>query len=195
MFDTDYKINGIYATYWKELCRRQKRKDESEEEYRKVHYKIFNTYMDCYMAATVLGIRYGRVGNLVLQENKDDAGMLSEICIKKAETLKYIYQLVMILENERNLSDEEKLENAFRISEYDENGNIDEPAAKRIKENMMIFEKYFFGGLEILHEAFVEKCITDDDYIDEIYNFTKRYQDEYSFDDSKEVDIDAILKG
>lgn len=175
MFDSDYKVYGIYATYWKDLCRRQRRKNETEEEYKKDNFKVFNSYMDCYMVATVLGIRYGRIGTLVDPDNDDDAGMLAEIIIKNNEKLKFIYQLVMLLEKERDLTDEERLENAFQISEYNDDGSINKDNADRINENLKLFEKYFFGGLEILHEEFVEKCKSDDDYLDRIYSFTKEF--------------------
>lgn len=185
MFDSDYKISGIYATYWMDLCKRQKRKDETEEEYKKDNFKIFNTYMDCYMVATVLGIRYGRVGKLNDPDNKDSAGMLQNIINKKSNQLKYIYQIVMLFEKERNLTEEERLENAFQLSEYNDDGSINEENAARIKENLELFEKYFFGGLEILHEEFVEKCSTDEDYLERIYAFVKEYSEEiFSLEDS-----------
>ena len=178
MFDSDYKVSGIYATYWKDLCKRQKRKDESEEEYKKEHLKIFNSYMDCYLVATVLGIRYGRIGTLEDPDNKDSAGMLQEIINKKSNQLKYIYQVVMLFEKVRDLSEDERLENAFQLSEFNDDGSINLENAERIKENLELFEKYFFGGLEILHEEFVEKCTTDDDYLDRIHEFVSEYDAE-----------------
>lgn len=178
MFDSDYKITGIYATYWMDLCKRQKRKDESEEDYKKDNFKIFNSYMDCYMVATVLGIRYGRVGTLNDPENKESAGMLQNIINKKSNQLKYIYQIAMLFDKERDLTDEERLENAFQLAEYNDDGSINEENAARIAENLKLFEKYFFGGLEILHEEFVEKCTTDDDFLDKIHAFTKEYLEE-----------------
>ena len=192
MFDSDYKVYGIYATYWKDLCKRQKRKDESDEAYKNDHFKIFNNYMDCYMAATVLGIKSGRTGKLIDKENKDDAGMMAAIMNKRSDKLKYIYQLCMLFENERALTEEERLENAFQLSEYDENGEINQDAVQKISDNLKIMELYFFGGLEILHEEFVEKCITEDDYLDRLYSFAKEYKDELDFDDT-DPDIDTYL--
>ena len=98
----------------------------------------------------------------------------------------------MLFENERDLTEEERMENAFQLSEYNENGEINQENAQRISENLKIMELYFFGGLEILHEEFVEKCITDDDYLDRIYSFAKEYKDEFDFDDT-DPDIDAYL--
>ena len=43
MFDNDYKITGIYATYWMDLCKRQRRKDETEGEYKNGYFQNFNT--------------------------------------------------------------------------------------------------------------------------------------------------------
>ena len=144
------------------------------------------------MAATILGIKSGRTGKLVDKENKDDAGMMADIMNKRSDKLKYIYQLCMLFENERNLTEEERMENAFQLSEYNENGVINQEIAQRLSENLKIMELYFFGGLEILHEEFVEKCITDDDYLDRIYSFSKEYKDEFEFDDT-DPDIDEYL--
>ena len=144
------------------------------------------------MAATILGIKSGRTGKLVDKDNKDTAGMMAEIVNKKSDKLKYIYQLCMLFENERNLTEEERMENAFQLSEYNENGEINQENAKRISENLRIMELHFFGGLEILHEEFVEKCITDDDYLDRIYSFAKEYKEESDFDDT-DPDIDEYL--
>lgn len=178
MFDKDYKVTGIYATYWMDLCKRQIRKGENPEDYKKDNFKIFNTYMDCYKTATALGIRYGRIGTLNDPDNKDECGMLTGVMNKNRDKLIYIYQMVMLLEKERNLSEEERIENAFQLEEFDDEGNEIPENVARIKENLQLFEKYFFGGLEILHEEFVEKCTTEDDYLERIHSFTKDYLDE-----------------
>lgn len=178
MFDKDYKVTGIYATYWMDLCKRQIRKDENPEDYKKDNFKIFNTYMDCYKTAIALGIRYGRLGTLNDSENKDEAGMLTGIMNKNHDKLVYMYQVAMLLEKERNLSEEERIENAFQLEEFDDEGNEIPENVARIKENLQLFEKYFFGGLEILHEEFVEKCTTEDDYLERIHSFTKDYLEE-----------------
>ena len=178
MFDKDYKVTGIYATYWMDLCKRQIRKDENPEDYKKDNFKIFNTYMDCHKTAIALGIRYGRLGTLNDPENKDEAGMLTGIMNKNHDKLVYMYQVAMLLEKERNLSEEERIENAFQLEEFDDEGNEIPENVARIKENLQLFEKYFFGGLEILHEEFVEKCTTEDDYLERIHSFTKDYLEE-----------------
>lgn len=178
MFDKDYKVTGIYATYWMDLCKRQTRKGEDPEKLKKENFKIFNTYMECYKVATALGIRYGRIGTLHDPENKDECGMLADIMIKNQEKLVYIYRVVMLLEKERNLSEEERIENAFQLEEFDDKGKEIPENVARIKENLKLFEKYFFGGLEILHEEFVEKCTTEEDSLERIHSFTKDYFEE-----------------
>ena len=42
---------------------------------------------------------------------------------------------------------------------------------------MAIFNSYFLGGLEILHEEFVDECIEDDDYLRKMYEFSKSFYD------------------
>ena len=51
---------------------------------------------------------------------------------------------------------------------------------------MKIFNSYFLGGLEILHEEFVEQCHDADDYLKQIYAYVKRFYDEQNGDAIRE---------
>ena len=61
-----------------------------------------------------------------------------------------------------------------------------------IKNNMKIFNAYFYGGLEILHEQFVEQCITDDDYLKKIFDYVRHFDEEQNGELLKES-IEKIL--
>ena len=53
--------------------------------------------------------------------------------------------------------------------------------------NVKIYNAYFLGGLEILHEEFVEQCHDDDDYLKQMYGYVNRFYNEQ--------DGDAIREG
>lgn len=81
--------------------------------------------------------------------------MLAEIQIKNAAKLKYIYRLIILMDDSQGLSDEQKINWAFREDDNEES----------VKKGMELYTAYFFGGLEILYDEFVNNCITDDDYL------------------------------
>jgi hypothetical protein len=58
---------------------------------------------------------------------------------------------------------------------------------------MQLYTEYFYGGLEILYNTFVEECITDDDYIDKIYEFVDDFRNEQQVD-GLALDISALLR-
>ena len=47
-----------------------------------------------------------------------------------------------------------------------------------IKNNMKVYNAYFLGGLEILHEQFVQQCISDDDYLKKIFDYVRHFAEE-----------------
>lgn len=63
----------------------------------------------------------------------------------------------------------------YRATTFSEEKDEDK---EMIKENMKIYNAYFYGGLEILHEMFVEQCITDDDYLKQIFDFVRHFAEE-----------------
>ena len=60
------------------------------------------------------------------------------------------------------------------------------------KDNMKIYNAYFLGGLEVLHEQFVEQCITDDDYLKKMFDFVRHFDEEQDGEALK-ASIDKFL--
>ena len=109
--------------------------------------------------------------------------MLAEIQIKNAAKLKYIYRLIILTDDSQGLTNEEKINWAFR-----EDDNEDS-----VKRGMELYTSYFFGGLEILYNEFVNECITDDDYVRKMYEIVSEFKDEQNIDDLT-VDVEALLR-
>ena len=178
MFDKDMQIRGQHATYWKALTKVPGNAVETSR-----NFKIFESYITVYMVAPIIGLLYGRKGTTnPADESKDTAGMLSEVQIKNANRLKYIYRLIVLSDDSLGLTDEEKINMAFREDNNDES----------VKRGMELYNSYFLGGLEILYEEFVSKCVTDDDYIIRLFDYVDEFKNEHNIDKIT-VDIDALL--
>ena len=179
MFDKDMQIRGKYATYWKALTQLPGNAVETSK-----NFKIFENYIYVYMVAPIIGLLNGRKGQYdPADESKDTAGMLAEIQIKNASKLKYLYRLITLVDDSEGLSDEEKINRAFREDNNEES----------VKKGMDLYTAYFFGGLEVLYETFVLGCITEDDYIRKMFDFVSEFKDEQSIDDLT-VDIENLLR-
>lgn len=179
MFDKDMQIHGRHASYWKALTQLPGNANETAK-----NFKIFENYIHVYMVAPVIGIIYGRKGKYDQDDKtKDTAGMLAEIQIKNSAKLKYIYRLIILLDDSEGLTDEEKINRAFREENNDE----------AVKAGMELYNAYFLGGLEVLYETFVMNCTTDDDYIIKMFDFVNEFKEEQETDDLT-VNIEDLLK-
>ena len=178
MFDKDMSIRGKHATYWKALSQLPANAPEPDK-----NFKIFENYIYVYMVAPIIGLVNGRKGRYDSDDgSKDTAGMLAAVQIKNTSRLKYIYRLIVLSDDSLGLTDTEKIDLAFR-----EDNNEDS-----VKMGMELYTAYFFGGLEVLYEAFVQNCITDDDYIRKMFEFISEFKNEQNIDGIS-VDIEALL--
>lgn len=178
MFDKDMQIRGKHATYWKALTQTPGNAVDMSK-----NFKVFEAYIYVYMVAPIIGLINGRKGQYdPADDSKDTAGMLAEIQIKNASKLKYIYRLIVLSDDSLGLTDEEKINMAFREDNNEES----------VKKGMELYTAYFLGGLEILYEEFVQKCITDDDYVRKMFEFVSEFQEEQSIDDLT-IDIESLL--
>lgn len=179
MFDKDMQIRGKYATYWKSLTQLPGNAVETSS-----NFKIFENYIHVYMTAPIIGLLNGRKAYLdPSDESQDTAGMLAEVQIKNASKLKYIYRLILLTDDSEGLSDEEKINRAFRDGDNEET----------VKKGMELYTAYFLGGLEVLYDTFVQNCVTDDDFLMKMFEFAREFKDEQSVDELS-VDIETLLR-
>lgn len=178
MFDKDMQIRGKYATYWKALTLLPGNAVETSK-----NFKVFENYIYVYMVAPIIGLLNGKQSAPdPNDDSKDTAGMLAEVQLKNQSKLKYLYRLIILVDDTLGLSDEEKINMAFREDNNDES----------VKKGMELFMSYFYGGLDILYEEFVQSCITEDDYIKRMFDFVSEFKDEQSID-SLTLDIEKLL--
>lgn len=114
--------------------------------------------------------------SVIDNSEEGNAGMLAEVFGKRRQELKYVYQIIMMLDTDSEPDEDKRLYRAFKFAaETPEDKSL-------IEENMKIYNAYFLGGLEILHEEFVEQCHDDDDYLKQMYDYVKRFYDEQDGD-------------
>ncbi len=182
MFDKDFRITGKHANYWKKLCELAGNVPDKDQHN---NFKIFNAYIDAYILCPLIGFQYNRKG--VIDNSIDgNAGMLADVFKNRHRELKYVYQIIMLLDEDSEPEEDKRLYRAFKFSE-----EISEDK-KFIEDNMKVYNSYFLGGLEVLHEEFVEQCNDDNDYLKAIFDFVKRFNDEQNGDAIKEG-INKIL--
>lgn len=178
MFDRDFQIRGKHATYWKALSKTPANASDTSN-----NFKVFDNYIYAYMLAPIIGLINNRKGFIDPQdETKDTAGMLAEVQIRNQSKLKYIYRLIVLLDDTSNLSQEERITRAFR-----ENSEKD-----AISEGMKAYTEYFLGGLEVLYETFVMSCTTENDYINRIFEMVDGFKREQDIDEL-ELDVEKLL--
>lgn len=179
MFDNDIQIRGKHATYWKALSQLPGNAVGTTN-----NFKIFENYIYVYMVAPIIGLINGRKAYTdPKDDSKDTAGMLSEVQIKNSAKLKYIYRLIILCDDSEGLSDEERINWAFKC---DDNADF-------VKKGMALYNAYFFGGLEILYDEFINNCTTDDDYIRKMYEFVNIFYDEQKLSELT-LDIEQLLR-
>lgn len=182
MFDKNFDINGFHADYLKDLC--ELRGNVPDMDLHK-NFKIFKSYVDAYTLCPVIGYQYSRKGQMG-PASEGNVGIMAEQMIKKKWELTYVYQILMLIDEESEPDTERRIYRAFHFSEKTEEDRL------MIEENMCVFNAYFLGGVEVLHENFVDECKDRDDYLYAIYNFTKQFNEEQD-PDALKVSIDKMI--
>ena len=150
-FNSPVRLRGKYAAYAQFLS-------TERGQLREGGVNIFNRVMDAYLYAILVGLRYERTSlvddaeiiaddifhnndkNTKITSSNIDSSTVSDSNV----LLNYIYKIVMLNEQERGLTDEEKIANAFK-SEGNE---------QKITDNINLMNKYARGGLEEMYERF-----------------------------------------
>ena len=130
------------------------------------------------MVAPIIGFLYGRTSEIDENNSHETTKIFPEQLIKEFSTLKFIYQLIMLLDSKNESSFNERLNIAFR--------NYGRPAAK----DEQVFESYVRGGIDVLFEKLIENPDNGDDYLRNLYDFCEEFHQRYN----DKVSDDIILE-
>jgi hypothetical protein len=74
----------------------------------------------------------------------------------------------MLLDTSTSLTADQRVDRAFR----------DDTNEEAMKQNMLLFNSYVLGGMEILYEKFSTNCTTSDDYINALFLYITDFKNE-----------------
>ena len=123
----------------------------------KIQESYFKRLVDLYAVAAIVGLKTKRKSAEVYDESDIKRTVQMKQLSENYQVLLPIMRMVLIMDDSRNLTVEERLESAFLIPD-----NIDV-----YKENMELFNSYARGGIEYLYEQLVLRAPdVDEDYTD-----------------------------
>lgn len=162
MFENDYTINGIHATYLKKL----------------VEMKAFDRYIDVYLISAVIGCIYEK------QEKEDEtssdkASILAGVFNNERNNCKEVFRNVILADSTKGWCDEDKMNICFKlIDDEEDNGNN-----SLYSEAELLFNSYSLAGISILYNYFTNERSSVDDVVDCMYNIISEIE-------NRSVDID-----
>lgn len=173
MFTKDITLTGKHAYYTKFLSPR----NELEE-------RIFDRYIDVYMSAAIIGFIYGE------KEEKDKsseyaneaANILLGAIQRERQNLLFIYRTIMLLEGKEKLTEEERIERAFKDDLYNDRTD-------KQQDNMELFISYVRGGISFLYKKVTENAVSKEERIANIKEFVEDFHNEFILEKHLE-DID-----
>ena len=155
MFTSDIFVRGKHATYLKYLSKKTEKNDRKEKV-----AGVFERAIDVYMTAPIIGLVYGLRRDEV-DPNSDTVKIFTDTVNREQLNLVSIYRTVLLVDNSRGLTADEKIEQAFKTPDT--------------TENMKIFNAYLRGGIEWLYEQITTGAVTRDEYLAKIYEIVGNF--------------------
>lgn len=147
LFENEIELYGKYASEIRFL------KDEAG---------VFNSLRDAYMVAAIVGFITKANVKVNEEENVKEASIFSDEIKRRRKDLRFIYQLIMLLDDNPD----------YNIDDYKNRTFRDDPEEypETIQENMTLFNNYVCKGLDYLYDKFIN-CTHLDETVDTLYNF------------------------
>jgi hypothetical protein len=163
LFKKQYDLKVKHATYIRFLNAYTKRLDKEAKA-----AGTFETAVDVYVVAPLIGVAYN-LRSPVDTEIQESLTIFGDAIINRQKVLDIVYRLVLLSEKSTELSDDERIERAFKA---DENPEICEA-------NLDLFHQYMRGGVEWLYERITEGATTQEDYIDKVREIVSLYAEDF----------------
>lgn len=165
MFDREYVFRGKHAEKVSKLTSKFDK-----------NHQLFNRNIDVYMIAPVIGFLYGRKAEI--DKGPETAKIFGDQIRAEELNLKFVYQLIMLLDEKNEPNFEERVNKAFRYFGTDKS-----------KDDEVLFEQYVRGGVEVLYEKLIEKSNSTDDYLISLFDLIEDIQDRYN----QNISLDNIM--
>lgn len=157
LFEGDHTIVGNHASKIKFF------KDEAG---------LYNTYIDVYLNAVILGFLKDRRCSKDTKST-DRARIYADAFSKRRNTCVFLYRIIILLHYE-DLEKEDRINRAFRF-------DSDPEKLYLVKENLEVFNSYALGGIEVMYEMFIEECSNSKDaYIKRSFEIIQSFNSEFN---------------
>ena len=170
MFDKEYIFRGRHAEFVKDLTGRFGPDSK---------FQILSRNLDLYLLAPIIGFLYNRQADIDTSINSEGKNENTKIFLEQMLKIKdemiYNYRLIMLRDKKYESDFEKRIEKAFK--------NLGTPEGEKDYEH---FNRYVLGGVEILYEKIMLSARNSEDYILNLVNFMKE------FDEKNNVDIDIL---
>ncbi|MFI3252469.1 MAG: hypothetical protein R3Y60_04945 [bacterium] len=163
MFDTDIKFTGSQANILKKYSKTKQSENTISFILKNVNNNnidtfIFDTSMDCYMIAAMIGI----INNKRSKKSGEGSVTIFHEKISKCKVeLNTISRFANFINNE-NITVEENIKKSFTATKSDD------------KEAEVLIDEYVRGGLDVIDNYFKE-CQTVEDFCSALYLFKEDY--------------------
>ena len=165
MFKSDIRLYGKHAAYLKTYSKDKQGETQflftlKDNENNSKDVYIFETMIQCYMAAAMIGIIEGKTAPEDTSNRSLYSNIMTEQVVNNRSILKRITQF-MILSTEGGTADK-RIKRAFSVNREDD------------KEIEKLVSSYARGGLEVINEIF-ESCRTYEDAANQILHIIDKY--------------------
>lgn len=127
---------------------------------------FFNRLVDLYCIAPLIGFQYGRKAGADKSEDHRRSIQLEQLN-KVSRQLDMNMCTILLLDDKENLSEQERINRAFRGPETKE----------EFERNVKLYEDYARGGIEVLHEKLIERQPEFESEDERIANIIALYND------------------
>ena len=153
MFEGDYTINGIHATYIKYLVN---------------DVKAFGRYIDVYMTAAAIGMLYDKRAKQ--GGSTDRARIYSDAFNTEHVKCNELFKVIIMNDTSKQWSEEDRINICFKYRDKIAIPPISEHEVEMMKEALDLFNEYVMGGIELLYESFSSSStVSIDDTVDYAY--------------------------
>ena len=175
MFEKNITFHGKHADYLRQLAPSRIAGTQVTQ-----RQTIFASNLDVILAASIVGFVYHRKAPINRNNDIADNNIFLEQLNTIRDQLELNYRLIMILDNKEELSQEKRIDKAFR---YDRNEEKRKPGDET-------FMAYMLGGIEVLYEKLLADSTSTDEDIQNTYEFVKSYNKMFG----EEISMDDLYK-
>lgn len=171
IFSGDYQFKGIHAEKVNRLTAAIGKSNKS----------LFSRNLDVYLLAPIIGFLYNRTADIA--SSGKSANVLYDAMSKELNTLWFNYRLVMLLDIKHEPDFDNRIDKAFRL--YGKVQAI--PDEER-------YESFVRGGVDVLFEKLIEPSNTEEDYLNNLYDFMEEFEERYGQSTDEIVDLCRLAR-